>query len=172
MSDAPPGWYYYKGDQKWWDGSAWSDTPPPGADSLRLTDREFAKQRKRAENQELEHARAAKEAAASFAASPPGQARAAFERGDAFFQLEIEVNRLSGGASSFGSSSNYLQRRGRPDLLGQIEDEGFRLEHTGYVFIETGATSTNRVLTTGQGTVTRGFVQGIYLFRRVEKVAM
>ena len=33
--------------------------------------------------------------------------------------------------------------------------------------VQLGSTSTNRVLSTGQGTVTRGVVQGIYLFRAV-----
>jgi hypothetical protein len=134
-------------------------------------DRELAKQRKRAEDAHLESARGAIEAAAAFAASPPGQARAAFRRGDAFFEVAIEVNRPSGRSSARGSSSNSSQRSGRPDVLGQVEDEGFRLEHVGYVFIETGPTSTDPVLNSAQGTVTRGFVQGIYLFRRVEEVA-
>jgi hypothetical protein len=33
------------------------------------------------------------------------------------------------------------------------------------MFVETGATTTNRMMSTGQGTVTRGVVRGIYLFR-------
>jgi len=125
-------------------------------------------QRKRAEDADLAFARAAIEAAAAFAASPVGQARAAFRRGDAFFEVEIEVKRASGGVPARGSSSSGGQRRGRPDVLGQIEDEGFRLEHVGYAFIQTDATQPDRVPPAGQGTATRGFVQGIYLFRRVE----
>lgn len=107
------------------------------------------------------------DAAARFASSPPGLARAARKRGDQFFQVHIEVSRLAGQTSSFGSSDNRVDRGGRPDLLEQIEGEGWRLEHVGYVFIETGATSTNRLVPTGQGTVTRGVVEGIYLFRRL-----
>jgi hypothetical protein len=107
--------------------------------------------------------------AAEFEASPVGQALAAFTRGDAFFQAEIEVSALAGGSSFFGSSANEVRRTGAtPDLLGQIEDVGWHLEHVGYVFIETGSTSTNRVLTSGLGTVTKGSVTGIYLFRRTQ----
>ncbi|WP_324645081.1 hypothetical protein [Pseudarthrobacter sp. LT1] len=53
--------------------------------------------------------------------------------------------------------------------LGQIEALRWHLEHAGYVFVETGSTSTNRVLATEQGVVTKGHVAGISLFRRVEQ---
>lgn len=100
--------------------------------------------------------------------TPTGQAEAALARGDRFFQVEIPISALGGSASAFGSSLNVIKKSkmSAPDMLGQIEELGWRLEHVGYVFIETGSTSTNRVLSTGQGTVTRGQVQGIYLFRR------
>ncbi len=72
------------------------------------------------------------------------------------------------GRSGLGSSTGRVRHSGgRPDLLGQIEEKGWKLEHVGYVFIETGATTTNRMLSTGQGMVTRGNVTGIYLFRAV-----
>jgi hypothetical protein len=121
---------------------------------------EAAKQAQRAEKQ-------AQREAEQFAASPVGRAVAARERGDAFFQLELDIAQL-GGSSGYGSSEARVRRTGgRPDLLGQIEEVGWHLDHVGYVFVETGSTSTNRVLSTGQGTVTRGVVQGIYLFRAV-----
>jgi hypothetical protein len=114
------------------------------------------------EQKQAEAQRAAAEAAAN---SPLGRAHAARARGDGFFQLTISVSELAGTASALGSSANRIKQGGRPDLLGQIEEAGWRLEHVGYVFIETGSTSTNRVIATGQGTVTKGVVQGIYLFR-------
>lgn len=116
--------------------------------------------------EEQKAAEAAAKARAQYEASPLGQAEAARQRGDAFFQVEIGVASLTGASSSFGASTNRVHRTGgRPDLLGQIEEMGWRLEHVGYVFIETGSTTSNRVLSTGQGTVTRGEVVGIYLFR-------
>lgn len=103
---------------------------------------------------------------AAHRASPLGQAEEARENGQTFFQLEIKISSLKGTKSAFGSSSNTLRHTGgATDLLGQIEEVGWNLEHVGYVFVETGATSTNRVLGTGQGTVTRGEVVGVYLFR-------
>jgi hypothetical protein len=104
---------------------------------------------------------------AEYEASPVGRAEAERAAGSAFFQIEIEVSQLS-GSSGFGSSTGRVRHSGgRPDLLGQIEDKGWKLEHLGYVFIETGSTTTNRVMSTGQGMVTRGNVTGIYLFRAV-----
>ena len=108
------------------------------------------------------------QADAAFAASPLGLATSAHQRNDTFFQLEIEVSALTGPTSFFGSSYNEIQHSsGATDLLGQIEAVGWHLEHVGYVFIETGSTSTDRVLLSGQGMVTQGNVTGIYLFRRV-----
>lgn len=107
----------------------------------------------------------------SYPNTPVGRAEAAMRNGDRFFQLSVAISELNGAASSFGSSSNQLQSTGRaPDLLGQIEELGWRLEHVGYVFIETGSTSTDRLFSTGEGTVTKGQVQGVYLFRSTRAV--
>lgn len=104
---------------------------------------------------------------AAFAASPVGRARSAAQRGDRFFQVELVVSALTGVASMFGSSDNEITRAEQhPDLLGLIEDEGWHLEHAGFVFVETGSTSTERMLFSGEGTVTRGALTGVYLFRR------
>lgn len=130
---------------------------------------EEARQRAEEERQYQEDKRLRQQAAteAAFARTPIGRARAAFARGDRLFQAELEVSSLTGTASMFGSSENEITRRDeQPDLLGRIEDEGWHLEHAGFVFVETGSTSTDRMLGTGQGTVTRGVVTGVYLFRR------
>lgn len=181
----PEGWYddQSTGQQRWWDGGRWTDrtrdgdpNETPDRRSQRLAARE-AKQAEKAAHQAAAQAARAVERAeedkareeAAFAASPVGRALAAFQNGDAFFQIQILVSELAGAASSFGSSTNRVRdRKPATDLLGRIEAEGWTLEHVGYVFIETGSTSTNRVLATGQGTVTRGQVNGIYLFRRNE----
>lgn len=116
--------------------------------------------------------RAEQRAQKQFERSPEGRAFDAWARGDQFFQIELPVSQLVGLASSFGSSENVRRGvRGGTDVLGKIEEEGWVLEHVGFVFVETGSTSTNRVLSTGQGTVTRGSVTGVYLFRRAARVA-
>jgi predicted RNA-binding Zn-ribbon protein involved in translation (DUF1610 family) len=62
-------------------------------------------------------------------ARPQRRATQAFDRGDEFFQIELPHSSLS-----------------RTDLLGQIEDAGWRLEHADWVVT--------------------GEIVGIYLFRR------
>lgn len=119
-------------------------------------------------SEEEKRAKAEERAAQEYAASPVGQAKAARQSGAAFFQVEIPISHVGGmfTASSMGSSGNRIRATGgKPDLLGQIEDVGWTLAHVGYVFVETGSTSSNRIGSTGQGTVTRGQVMGIYLFR-------
>lgn len=141
---------------------------------FRTPEEREAEQRERAEQErrQAEEARLAEEERrrAAFAASPIGRARAAHARGDRFFQVELDAGALTGYASVFGSSDNEIRaHHDESDLLGRIEDEGWRLEHTGFVFIETGSTSTERMFFSGEGTVTRGVVTGIYLFRRVDR---
>ena len=105
--------------------------------------------------------------AAAYAASPLGLASSAHNAGAQFFQIALTVSQLSGDASFFGSSASSVTHvAGTSDILGQIEQIGWHLEHAGWTFIETGATSSNMVFGTGQGTVTEGEVTGIYLFRR------
>jgi hypothetical protein len=102
---------------------------------------------------------------AEHAASPVGRAEAAKERGDAFIQIEIAGVEVD-GASSFGSSNSTMKRiEGTTKVLGEIEAVGWRLEHAGWVFVETGATTSDRIMSTGQGTATKGQIVGIYLFR-------
>ena len=123
-----------------------------------------AEQRKlQAEEKNKEQARQA------YLRTPVGQAVGAKERGDRFFEVQLDAAQLKGPASAFGSSENTVHRSARaPDVLGQIEEIGWRLEHVSHAFIETGATTTNRVLGTGQGMVTRGVVTGFYLFRNTD----
>lgn len=92
-------------------------------------------------------------------------AREAYRRGERFFQCEIEVGETSGN-SRWGSSSGAVASRSRVDLLGGIEQIGWKLEDVGYAYAETGSVSTDRLLRTGQGTVNKGVIVGIYLFRR------
>jgi hypothetical protein len=127
-------------------------------------------QERQAANEERARVREAERAKEAYRNSPLGMAESAYQSGDQFFQVEMEVSSLAGSHSSFGSSENVLvQAPSTAVTLGQIEAVGWHLEHAGYVFVETGSTSTNRVLATGQGVVTKGHVAGIYLFRRAGK---
>lgn len=129
------------------------------------------RQREAAERQAQADLAAQEEAQrqADYLSSPVGRATTAHHRGDTFFQFQTAIGTLVGKPSGFGSSGNAFAHYDNEvvGLLSQIEEIGWSLMDVGHVFVETGATSTNKVLTTGQGTVAQGMVMGIYLFRRV-----
>ncbi len=96
-------------------------------------------------------------------------ARQSLERGDTVHHLQVEVGQLTGGESSWGSSHNALT----PDetlsfFISRVEEVGWRLAHADHVFVETGASSSQRMLSSGDGTVNRGAVRGFFLFRRAD----
>ena len=98
-------------------------------------------------SEEEKAAARARSAQKKFARSPVGHATAAHERGDALFQIVLPVD-----------ESSAL-------ILSQIEAIGWYLEHAGYAFIVSGASTTN-----GDGALADvymgGELTGVYLFRR------
>lgn len=103
--------------------------------------------------------------AEEFASSPVGLATTARQQGQQLLQILLPLAELNGGSSSFGSADNQLQSLLQNNVLDEIEKVGWRLERADAVFTETGATSSSRVLSTGEGTVTRGTIYGLYIFR-------
>jgi hypothetical protein len=115
--------------------------------------------------------------------TPMGQAETALLNGQRFFQFTAPVSTVSGkatdvglgllalGIPSFPSASTKTRRFDSTDVLGQIEELGWRLEHVGYVFVETGEVSRGKVMSSGGVSRTHGYVEGIYLFRRAEQSA-
>ncbi|WP_449407372.1 hypothetical protein [Microbacterium maritypicum] len=94
-------------------------------------------------------------------------ARDAYIRGDTLLHLHVEVSRLTGEPSSWGSAANdYVQNESVGYFLSEVEGLGWRLEHTGYTFVESGATTSQRMLGTGSGVVNHGAVSGYFTFRR------
>jgi hypothetical protein len=110
---------------------------------------------------------AAARAQQAHAATPIGQAEQATRDGLAFFEVQLVVGRSTREASwgtTSGGEEHSTQHLG---VLGQIEALGWRLEHAGYVFVQTGESSTQKILGTGQQIAVSGSTVGIYLFRRV-----
>lgn len=94
-------------------------------------------------------------------------ARTAYDRGDALLHLQLEVSRLTGQPSSWGSADNaFASDDGIGYFLSEIERVGWRLEQSGYAFVETGATTSSRIFGTGEGVVNHGFTSGYFTFRR------
>lgn len=113
----------------------------------------------------------------AFEASPAGQARVAFERGDGFFEVELDMratgnlNSHGGTGSDHGGWGPNRPRSGRMDALSQVEGEGWAFVQASYVFVQTGEDSRDKFLASGQRTSIRGEIVGIYLFRRREEAA-
>ncbi|WP_372966966.1 hypothetical protein [Microbacterium sp.] len=96
-------------------------------------------------------------------------ARDAHRRGDVLLHLQLEVSRLTGEASSWGSADNaFVSDDSVGYFLSDVERVGWRLEQTGYTFVESGATTSARMLSTGTGVVNHGAVSGYFTFRRVD----
>lgn len=119
------------------------------------------------EKQEELRAKAEQEARAKYLASPIGKAETALKAGQMFFQLTTNISQIDGRSSDWNYSQTTRTRRfNAVDTLGQIEEMGWRLEHVGYVFVETGEVARSKALSSGSVTRTQGYVEGIYLFRR------
>ena len=121
--------------------------------------------RKEAEEAARRQAAEQQRKAEEFARSPVGQATSARQQGQPLFQFLLPLAELGGDSSYLGSSDNRLHNLMQGTLLAEIEKVGWRLEQADAVFAETGATSSSRVLSTGEGTVTRGTIYGLYVFR-------
>ncbi len=120
----------------------------------------------RADQARAEQARIAQEQRdrAAYLATPVGAATAAKEAGQRFFEVQLEVGGHRGTAS-FGMAGGQRTTASSAEVLSQIEDIGWRLEHAGYYFMITGETSTDRVFISGEQTAISGVTVGVYLFR-------
>ncbi len=122
--------------------------------------------------------RAEREADAN-ATSPIGRAEASHKRGDRFFQIEIDVQPATRSLGDVVLSALALVLPNKnPDateapegiaVLADIERIGWHLEHVGYVYVQTGSSSTANV--GGYSTTYSGKSVGIYLFRRFQDLA-
>lgn len=120
----------------------------------------------RADQARADQARIAQEQRdrAAYLATPVGAATAAKEAGQRFFEVQLEVGGHRGTAS-FGMAGGQRTTASSAEVLSQIEDIGWRLEHAGYYFMITGETSTDRVFISGEQTAISGVTVGVYLFR-------
>ena len=78
--------------------------------------------------------------------------------------MQLEVGSHRGNASS-GAAAGQRTTSSSAEVLSQIEDAGWRLEHAGYYFMITGGTSTDRIFISGEATAVSGITIGVYLFR-------
>ena len=101
---------------------------------------------------------------AAFWTSPVGAAARAKLRGDHFFQIELDDATLTAYAESAARSTapSAAGRRARRtcDLLGQIEELGWHLEHVSWWGVDTNDATPSPRRSPHDG----GRVRGVYLF--------
>jgi hypothetical protein len=116
--------------------------------------------------QDREHAAEGRDAGTdvAFWTSPVGAAARARLRGDHFFQIELDGATLTAYAESAARSSadSAAGRRARRtcDLLGQIEELGWHLEHVSWWGVDTNDATPSPRRSPHDG----GRVRGVYLF--------
>jgi hypothetical protein len=97
-------------------------------------------------------------------------AKEAYDRGDVFYEVQYQVliqNRdVSFGTDDFAVGKNTSVSAA--GALKSIESVGWRLEHTSHVFVQTGQSSRDKFLASGQFVAIDGYVLGVYLFRRTD----
>jgi hypothetical protein len=97
---------------------------------------------------------------AAFWASPVGDAARAKLRGDRFFQIELDDATLTAYAESTAPAGPGRRARRTCDLLGQIEELGWHLEHVSWWRNDSG----DSAVSAEHPEASADQVRGVYLF--------
>jgi hypothetical protein len=103
-----------------------------------------------------------------FLASPAGQARSAFERGDLLYQFEIDVKNTRPVFIPMVTATDTTKSNDPIAILNSVCREGWDLVSSSFVFHELGSESRDKFLSSGQNIAVKGTVIGYYVFRRCE----
>ena len=103
-----------------------------------------------------------------FLATPVGQARAAFERGDRVFQYSHAVTSQQAVIVSMVGSSVATKTSDPSAILNAVCAEGWDVVNGSFVFVEQGQQSRDKFMSSGQNVAVKGETIGYYLFRRCE----
>jgi hypothetical protein len=111
---------------------------------------------------------AQRKAEQAFAASPAGQARNAFEAGNALFQFEIDLKNTKAVVVPMMTATTQTTSTDPSAILNSVCREGWDLVNGSFVFHELGSESRDKFLASGQNIAVKGTVIGYYVFRRCE----
>jgi hypothetical protein len=104
-----------------------------------------------------------------FFASPAGQARVSFERGDQVFQYSLDVHRTNAVVlPMIGAYTSPKSTTDPSDILNSVCNEGWELVNGSFVFLELGSESRDKFLASGQQVAIKGSIIAYYLFKRAE----
>lgn len=101
-----------------------------------------------------------------FASTPAGQARAAKAAGMKIFQIDLPLSKTTGcTVPMVGAFADSTNTKDYSNVIQSIEEQGWRLDHVGYVYRITGSVSRDKFLSSGQQEAVNGEIVGIYIFR-------
>lgn len=126
------------------------------------------KDRRRSEAAEQKRLEERERARKTFFASPAGQARLAFERGDQVFQYAFDVMSQQAIIVAMVGSTTSKSTRDPSVILNSVCHEGWELVNGSFVFVEQGQQSRDKFLASGQNVAIKGTTVGYYLFKRCE----
>jgi hypothetical protein len=129
-------------------------------------DAEKAAKQAAAEQERAE--RQAKREHEKFLASPQGQARTAFENGDAVFQVDFAVMEQKAEVVAMVGAFNSVKSNDATQTLNAIVGEGWDLVAGSFVFVVQGEESRDKFMSSGQNVAVKGETRGYYLFKRNE----
>ncbi len=104
----------------------------------------------------------------AFWASPAGQARRSFYYGDQVLQFSIDVLNQAGWVGAMAGNRTRAHAVDPTAILNSVCREGWELVNGDFVFLTTGHSSRDKLLSSGQQVAVAGTVLGYYLFRRCE----
>src|SRR6266550_692008 len=126
------------------------------------------KERRRAAAEAQKQAEQAEQERQAFLRSPVGMARAAFERGDLVFQYSSDLMNQAAIIVTMVGSTTSRKTQDPVEVLNAICREGWDLVNGGFVFVEEGQQSRDKLMSSGQNVAIKGRTVGYYLFRRCE----
>jgi len=135
-------------------------------------DRELAQlERKRAkgEKERRKALEAAERLRRRFFDSPAGAARIAFDQGDHVFQYSIDVMHQTAIVVAMVGSTTAQETSDPVEILNSVCREGWEIVNGSFVFVEQGAQSRDKFMSSGQNVAIKGATVGYYLFKRSEK---
>ena len=103
-----------------------------------------------------------------FLASPQGQARTAFDAGDALFQVDFPVMKQKAEVVAMVGAFNSAKTNDSTQILNDIVGEGWDLVTASFVFVVQGEESRDKFMSSGQNVAVKGETRGYYVFRRDE----
>lgn len=135
----------------------------------RLSEKEARKAAEAQAKQEKREREQAERERQAFLASPAGQARAAFDRGDHLFQFEIDVKDTKAVVIPMVTAMNTTSSTDPIEILNSVCREGWEIVNASFVFHELGSESRDKFMASGQNVAVKGTVIGYYVFRRCEE---